>query len=123
MDEKRRAPRIKEESEVVITVGESGEKYQEKTLPNNRGMDISTSGIRITTNIFLPINQLLMMDIKLKFLQQKIKAVGKVKWIKVVVEDESYEAGVQFVSSPREATTKLADYISWKLQSNEPNKE
>jgi len=121
MEEKRKSPRIDEESEVVITVGVPGEKYQEKTVPNNRGRDISTSGIKIRTNIFLPMDALLMMDIKLKYLQQKIKAVGKVKWIKVIVEDESYEAGVQFVSSPREATTKLADYISWKLKTDDPD--
>ena len=89
----------------------------------DRSTLFDTSGIKITTNIFLPIDQLLMMDIKLKYLQQKIKAVGKVKWIKVIVEDESYEAGVQFVNSPREAATKLADYISWKLQSDESDKD
>jgi hypothetical protein len=119
MEERRRSPRIQEDSEVIITVGEKSDKYQKENVMNNHGMDISTSGIRISTNIFLPMDTLLMMDIKLKYLQQKIRALGKVKWIKVIIEDESYEAGVQFVSSTREATHKLADYISWKLNTKD----
>ncbi len=118
MEERRRSQRIQEDSEIIITVGAQSDKFQKETEMNNRGKDISTSGIRISTNIFLPIDTLLMMDIKLKYLQQKIKALGKVKWIKVIIEDESYEVGVQFVSSTRDATHKLADYISWKLNHN-----
>jgi hypothetical protein len=116
MDERRRAPRVQEESEVTITIAANGNEFPKETVIHNRGKDISTSGIRINTNIILPLDTLLMMDIKLKYLQQKIGALGKVKWIKLVVEDESYELGVQFVSSPREARQKLAEYISWKLK-------
>jgi c-di-GMP-binding flagellar brake protein YcgR len=114
MEERRRVPRLQEESEVTITIGADG-KFPEEKVIHHQGKDISASGIKITTDIFLPISTLLKMDIKLKYLQQKITTLGKVKWIKIIVEDESYEAGVQFVSSPREATQKLADYISWKL--------
>jgi c-di-GMP-binding flagellar brake protein YcgR len=115
MEERRRAPRVHEESEVTITIGANGNELPKETVSHNRGKDISTSGVKINTNIFLQVNTLLMMDIKLKYLQQKIMALGKVKWIKIIVEDESYELGVQFVNSPREARQKLQEYISWKL--------
>jgi c-di-GMP-binding flagellar brake protein YcgR len=116
MEERRKAPRIQEDSEVTITIAAKGSGFPEETVIHNRGKDISTSGIRIKSNIILPIDTLLMMDIKLKYLQQKIGAMGKIKWIKIIVEDESYELGVQFVSSPREARQKLAEYIFWKLK-------
>ncbi|MGP8154641.1 MAG: PilZ domain-containing protein [Smithella sp.] len=116
MEERRRAPRVHEEIEVTITIGDDGKFPEENVLHKHHCKDISSSGIKINTHIFLPINILLKMDIKLKYLQQKITAMGKVKWIKIIVEDKSYNMGVQFVSTPREATTKLMEYISWKLE-------
>ena len=40
--------------------------------------------------------------------------MGKVKWIKIICNDESYEEGIEFVNTPDEAIKKLKDYISWK---------
>jgi hypothetical protein len=114
MDERRRAPRLQEESEVTITVLADGKECPNEDVIYNHGKDISASGIRLHAEMFLPVNTLLKMDIKLKYLQQKISAIGKIKWIKIIVEDQSYEAGVQFVSSPREATQKLVEYVMWK---------
>jgi hypothetical protein len=37
-----------------------------------------------------------------------------VKWIKVIIEDKSYEIGVEFVKTPDDAVKKLEDYIAWK---------
>jgi hypothetical protein len=47
-------------------------------------------------------------------LQQKITAIGKVKWFKIIFEDEYYEAGVEFVDNPREVIQKIEDYVAWK---------
>jgi Tfp pilus assembly protein PilZ len=56
-----------------------------------------------------------MMEVKLSTVRQMITVIGKVKWIKIIYEDESYEAGVEFVNTPGEAIKKLQDYISWKM--------
>jgi hypothetical protein len=80
----------------------------------NSSKDISVSGAKIQSNIFLPIDTLLKIDFKLKNLQQMITAMGKVKWIKIICEDECYDAGVEFVNTPGEAIQKLSDYILWK---------
>ena len=48
-----------------------------------------------------------------------ITVMGKVKWIKIIYEDESYEAGLEFVNTPGEAIKKIENYISWKQKSNE----
>ncbi len=114
MDEKRRAKRIADNSELTITIVAGGKKYPKGKVIYNSNKDISVSGAKIQSNIFLPIDTLLKIDFKLKNIQQIITAMGKVKWIKIICEDECYDAGVEFVNTPTEAIQKLSDYISWK---------
>lgn len=114
MYERRRAKRIAEESEVTITIIAGGKKYPRGKVIYNSSKDISVSGARIQSNIFLPVDTLLKIDFKMKNLQQMITAMGKVKWIKVVCEDECYDAGVEFVNTPKEAIDRLSAYIAWK---------
>ena len=114
MYERRRAKRIAEESEVTITIIAGGKKYPRGKVIYNSSRDISVLGARIQSNIFLPVDTLLKIDFKMKNLQQMITAMGKVKWIKVVCEDECYDGGVEFVNTPKEAIDKLSAYITWK---------
>jgi len=114
MDEKRKSKRLQEESEITLTILSCGGKPAKEKVIYNYSKDISACGARIHANIFLPVDTILKMDIKLKNLKQMITAMGKVKWIKIVCDDESYEAGVEFVHTPAEAIRKLADYVSWR---------
>ena len=106
--EKRKTERLKEFNEITTTII-SGEKNF-----YNYSEDISVSGAKIRGNIPLSINTPLKIDFTLKNLQQKITAFGKVKWIKIIIENKYYEAGVEFVNTPLEAIKKLEDHISWK---------
>ena len=108
MKEKRKTERLNEFNEITTTII-SGEKNF-----YNYSEDISVSGAKIRGNITLPVDTLLNIDFTLKNLQQKINAIGKVKWIKIIIDDESYEAGVEFVNAPIYAIQRLEDYISWK---------
>ena len=114
MDERRRSRRLKEENEITITILAGNKKYPKEKVIYNTGKDISASGANIQSNIFLPIDTLLKIDFKLKNLQHMITTMGKVKWIKIICEDECYDAGIEFVNTPQEAMQKLADYIAWK---------
>ena len=118
MYEKRKAKRLEEKSEITITIVSGGKKSPEEKIMYNQSNDISVLGARIKANIFLPIDTLLKIDFTLKKLQQKITALGKVKWIKIIIEDKYYEAGVEFVNTPSEAIQKLKGYISWKKKTN-----
>ncbi|MCE5211336.1 MAG: PilZ domain-containing protein [Deltaproteobacteria bacterium] len=118
MDERRRAPRLQEENEVTITVVSGGNDLPEEKVIHNRSKDISASGARIQAHIYLPVDTLLMMEMKLNTVREMITVIGKVKWVKIIYEDESYEAGVQFVNTPGDAVRKLRDYVSWKLEYN-----
>ncbi len=116
MDEKRRAPRIKDENEVAITVVSGGKNLPEEEINGNLTKDISVCGAKIQTNILLPVNTIIELDITSKVVHQQIKILGKVKWSTVIIENESYEVGVEFY--PSKEMEKLDDYISWQLESN-----
>ena len=111
MKSARKAERLDEENEIVITIlSEITNLPQEKVI-YNYSEDISMTGTRIQGNVLLPIDTFLKIDLVLKNLKQKITVFGKVKRNKVLVEGESYEAGVEFVDTPDESIKKLENYI------------
>jgi hypothetical protein len=119
MDEKRKAARLEEENEVTISVISEEENTPKEKIIYNYIKDISVSGAKLQTNILLPVDTLLMIEMIIKNLQQKIIAIVKVKWVKIIIDDESYEVGVEFVNTPIYAIKKLEDYISRKEMINE----
>jgi len=116
MKEKRKAPRVKHESDVTITVV-SGSRYLRVIYDGSK--DISESGARIHSHILFPVDSLLRIDFTLETIRQMITLLGKVKWIKIIFQNEEYEAGVEFVDTPEEAVSKLRDYISLKMEFGE----
>jgi hypothetical protein len=116
MEERRRTPRMKEENEVTITAVSEENNLPKEKIIDYYLKDISVYGAKIQTNILLPVDTLLELDFTSKGVRQQINILGKVKWVKVVIKDESYEMGVEFY--PSKAIEKLEDYISWKLKSN-----
>ena len=113
-DELRKAERLKEEHEITITIVSEDKNLPKEKIRYKFSKDISESGTKIQGNILLPVDTLLKIDLTLESLHQKITALGKVKWIEFNIEDESYEAGVEFVDTSSEAIKKIEDYISWK---------
>jgi c-di-GMP-binding flagellar brake protein YcgR len=114
MNEKRQAERLKELNEVTIYVISKEKNIPKEKISYNYSEDISVSGAKIRGNILLPVDTLLKIDFRLKALKKQITAIGKIKWIKVIIEDAYYEAGVEFVNTPSEAIKKIENYISWK---------
>ncbi len=112
MKERRKEERIKDLNEITISVISGDKNASKRELQENYSTDISIAGARIQSNIFLPVDTLLKIDFKLKTLEKKITALGKVRWIKVLIDDKSYEAGVEFVDTPGEAVDKIRFYIS-----------
>ena len=111
MKERRKAERLKELNEITISVTSEENNILKKKFLHNYSKDISESGAKIQSNILLPVDTLLKIDFKLKTLEKEITALGKVKWIKVLIEDKSYEAGVEFVDTPSESIKKLKFYL------------
>jgi hypothetical protein len=119
MEEKRKAPRMKEENELTITVVAGDKNLPEEEINNNYTENISVSGAKIQSPVFLPVGTILELDFISKTVNQKITVLGEVKWIKTIIEDVTYEAGVEFFGTPSEAIKEIGDYISWKQKNNE----
>lgn len=114
MKERRKEERLKELNKITVSVISGDEKTPKEKLSYNYSDDISTLGTKLRGNIFLPVDTLLKIDFKLKTLEKQITALGKVRWIKIIIKDKYYEAGVEFVDTPNKAIQKIQDYISWK---------
>jgi len=112
MKERRKEERFKELNEITISVISEEKNISKKKFLYNYSKDISEFGARIQSDILLPVDTLLQIDFKIKALETQVTALGKVKWIKVIIEDKSYEAGVEFVDTPSKAIKKLKFYIS-----------
>ena len=119
MDEKRKEKRLKEENEVIITIASGDCNPPAEKKLHNCSKDLSASGVKIHGKAPLPVDTLLNIDFTLESLHQKITTSGKVKWIKIINEDDSYDEGVEFVNTSEEAMKILKDYISWKLKSDD----
>jgi hypothetical protein len=119
MEEKRRTPRMKEENKLSITVVAGEKSLPEEEINDSRTENISVSGAKIQSHVFLPVGTILELDFISKTINQKITVLGEVKWIKAIIEDVSYEAGVEFFGTPSEAIKEIGDYISWKQKNNE----
>lgn len=112
MKERRKSERVKELNEIAISILSEDKNIPKNEFLYNHSKDISATGAKIESNILLPVDTLIKIDFKLKTLEKQITALGKVKWIKVMIEDKSYEAGVEFVDTPGDAIKKLKFYIS-----------
>jgi len=102
---------MQEESSVTITVVSEG---RHRKVVYESSKDISVYGAKILSRDSFPVDTLLEIDFATKMMDEKIKTLGKVKWIKVIIEDNTYEIGVEFVKRTGEAIKKLEDYIAWK---------
>jgi hypothetical protein len=96
MQERRWMLRLKEENEITINIFSKEESFPKKEIPYN-SKDISVYGAKIQGDILLPVDTIIKIDIILNDLQKKITTIGKVKWNKFIIENESYETGIEFV--------------------------
>jgi len=111
MKSARRAERLDEENEIVITILSEISAPPQKKIIYSHSEDISMTGTRIQGNFPLPKDTLLKIDLTLKNTRQTITVQGKVKWCKAVYEGKYYEAGVEFVDTPEESIKMLDHYI------------
>ena len=112
LNEKRRARRVFQENEVTIAIVSKRQKPPSDRLIYHISTDISASGARIQANRFLPVDSLLKLQLTLKDPSQRVTALGRVKWVRSLFADESYEAGLEFVDMAGETTEQLAAYVA-----------
>lgn len=113
--ERRRVSRLQEDNDVTITVISEAIHLPKGRIFYNLGKDISTSGIRIQGNIFLPVNSHLEIEVSLNDPPRRISTFAKIKWIRTLPSSESYESGLEFVNTSGDMIRQLDDYIQSRL--------
>lgn len=109
--EKREVKRIREETKVTITLLSKDLVPPGKTFSYNLTKDISSKGVKIRANTFLPINALLKIELSLTKPTRLISVLGKVRWIKTLYAGESFEMGIAFVEPSSEDIRILTRHI------------
>jgi c-di-GMP-binding flagellar brake protein YcgR len=94
--ERRRDSRISEEDKVLIELLTNGRPPADKTIINALTKDVSPGGVRLLTNILLPVNTLLKMEIVLSRRRRVVHAMGMVRWAHSMYEEEMFEIGIEF---------------------------
>ena len=120
MLENRIATRLEEGIDVTITLLSRKKSLPKEKVMYNSIKDFSSSGVSIQTNILFPVGTLLNIKFTLKTQKEKINAIGKVKWVNVIVEDKYYEMGVEFVNASIIALKRIDEYILWKKKNEKP---
>ena len=111
MFEKRQSKRLEEENEITIKVVSTDKLPSSQKVIYHISKDISTTGARIRTNVFLPVDTLLKIELTLKNPPRMVTAVGKVKWIRSLYGNDTYEAGLEFNDTSSETIELLADHV------------
>ncbi|MCE5212269.1 MAG: PilZ domain-containing protein [Deltaproteobacteria bacterium] len=114
MYERRKDERLKDFNEITVHVISGAENLPKGKVSYNYYENISASGAKIRGDIFLPVDTLLKIDFALKILNKQVTVIGKVKWIRIVIENSWYEADVEFVDTPYETIETIKNYISLK---------
>jgi hypothetical protein len=95
--ERRRDSRINEEDKVVIELLTNGRPPGDKTIIYALTKDISPGGVRLTTNMLLPVNTLLKLEIALSQRRRAVQVMGIVRWwARSIYEEELFEIGIEF---------------------------
>jgi c-di-GMP-binding flagellar brake protein YcgR len=94
--ERRRDSRINEEDKVLIELLTNGRPPADKTIINALTKDVSPGGVRLLTNVLLPVNTLLKMEIVLSQRRRMVHAMGVVRWARSMYEEELFEVGIEF---------------------------
>ena len=109
--EKRKAKRIKEEAKVIIALLSKDLVPPGKTVSYNLTKDISSKGMKIRTDTFLPIDAMLKIELSLTKPTRFISVLGKVRWVKTLYAGESFQMGIEFVEASPEDIKILTSHI------------
>ena len=100
MKERRKEKRQRQLNNIDVTVISEAANHSEVRIPYQYSDDISVSGVKIRGDISIPLNTLLQINLTLRHLKKQVTAIGEVKWVKTVIRNKVYEAGIQFIKLP-----------------------
>lgn len=114
--ERRRHERLNVLNWISVSSGDAHNDIVSQKAAYNYSENISVSGTKIRGNVPLAIGSMIKIDYFVNSSSEVITLTGKIVWTKMIIENEYYEAGVEFVAMPAISEQKLQDYIQSKQQ-------
>lgn len=114
--ERRRHERLNVLNWISVSSGDAHNDILSQKAVYNYSENISVSGTKIRGNVPLAIGSMVKIDYFVNSSSEVITLTGKIVWTKMIIENEYYEAGVEFVAVPAISEQKLKNYIQSKLQ-------
>lgn len=111
--EKRRETRVSEENKVVFQI--IPENEEEERAFYSFSVDVSLGGLRIMTDMPLPVRTKVKVEITLSDTKKVITGIAEVRWVKSLVEDKIFEMGLEFVDLDPHSQLFLFEHVSKKL--------
>lgn len=81
--------------------------FAEDVQNGELAQDLSEGGIRIRSNVFIPMGEAISLGIQLSETEEVVEIVGRVVWVRFVPYSEVYQVGVEFV--------KDAAFSRWRI--------
>jgi len=98
--ERRRALRHSQEHMVTFSILSQAEIPQKKKIARTLTKNISLEGAMIHSDVFLPVGEMLTLDLFLNGYSEAVTVVGQVRWVKNMFGDELFAVGLEFVDIP-----------------------
>ena len=108
--ERRRDSRLVKENKISIELMPDGRAAAEKAFHNALTKDISAGGVRVVTNMPLPVDTLISMEIVISSLRRMVRAIGVVRWTRSVYGGEMFECGIEFTQISPEDKMLLLEH-------------
>jgi c-di-GMP-binding flagellar brake protein YcgR len=107
---RRRENRINEEDKIVVEILSDESLPAEKRVVNALTKDISPGGVRIISNIEIPVNTQLRIEIVLSKRRRRVQVTGIVRWARSIYEADLFEMGVEFLHISPEDRMHLLEH-------------
>lgn len=111
MEDKRRERRVKEENKLICEIVSDNKILKRKKIFYTLTKDISLGGVNIRTDIFLPIDTVVKIELSLPKMHKIVCVRGKVKWAKSLYDDEVFEIGLEFMDTPPNIISSLIGHL------------
>jgi len=116
MRERRKEERLKILNWISVSLISQDTHHPKKNVPFNYSENISAGGMKIRGSSFVPVGTQIKIDYRMNSGSDKtVTVTGKIVWIRMIIENEYYEAGVEFAQLSDETAGKLKDYIQSKI--------
>jgi len=110
--DRRQAARFEQEHKLAFSTYSEGDMPLKKKITRSLTKNISAYGAMIHSDVFLPVGDMLTLELYLEGYPEVITVVGQVRWIKSEYQDELFSLGLEFVDVPPGSRAALKAYLS-----------